>query len=213
GSFVREARDRVAAAVRLPPGYEVTWGGEFENQERAMARLKLVIPLALLITFMLLFSQFSSVSDCLMVLLNVPFALIGGVLGLTVAGMPLSVSAAVGFIALLGQAVLNGVLLISAIKGRIEAGQPIAEAVPGGARDRLRAVLMTGLLAALGLLPAALSHEIGSETQRPIAVVVVWGTMSAAVLTLVVLPVTYYWATRLKERLLRRAPVPAHSLP
>ncbi|PYQ10362.1 MAG: CusA/CzcA family heavy metal efflux RND transporter [Acidobacteria bacterium] len=212
GSFVREARDRVAAAVRLPPGYEVTWGGEFENQERAMARLKLVIPLALLITFMLLFSQFSSVSDCLMVLLNVPFALIGGVLGLTVAGMPLSVSAAVGFIALLGQAVLNGVLLISAIKGRIEAGQPIAEAVPGGARDRLRAVLMTGLLAALGLLPAALSHEIGSETQRPIAVVVVWGTMSAAVLTLVVLPVTYYWSRRLRERF-RRGRVPALGVP
>ena len=212
GSFVREARDRVAAAVRLPPGYEITWGGEFENQERAMARLKLVIPLALLITFMLLFSQFGSVSDCLMILLNVPFALIGGVLGLAVARMPLSVSAAVGFIALLGQAVLNGVLLISAIKGRIEAGEPLAEAVSGGARDRLRAVLMTGLLAALGLLPAALSHQIGSETQRPIAVVVVWGTMSAAVLTLVVLPVTYYWSRRLRERF-PRGRVPALGVP
>src|SRR2546425_11886728 len=112
GSFVREARSRVAAAVTLPAGYEVSWGGEFENQERAMARLRLVIPLSLLITFLLLFSAFGSVWECLLVLTNVPFALIGGVLGLAAARMPLSVSAAVGFIALLGQAVLNGVLVV-----------------------------------------------------------------------------------------------------
>ncbi len=209
GSFVREARDKVAAAVPLPPGYEITWGGEFENQERAMARLTLVIPLSLLLTFLLLFSEFGSVQDCLLVLLNVPFALIGGVLGLAAAGMPLSVSAAVGFIALLGQAVLNGVLMLSAINGRVERGEPLAGAVVGGARDRLRAVLMTALLAALGLLPAAFSHAIGSETQRPIAVVVVAGTISAAALTLIVLPVTYYWARRLRERLAPRAPEPA----
>jgi len=213
GSFVREARSRVAAAVTLPPGYEITWGGEFENQERAMARLRLVIPLSLLITFLLLFSAFGSVWDCVLIMLNVPFALIGGVLGLAVARMPLSVSAAVGFIALLGQAVLNGVLVLASIKTRVERGENFYEAVVAGTRDRLRAVLMTALLASLGLLPAALSHAIGSETQRPIAVVVVGGTLSAAVLTLVILPVTYYWATRLKERLLRRAPVPAHILP
>ena len=211
GSFVREAREKVAAAAGLPPGYEVDWGGEFENQERAMARLRLVIPLALLITFVLLFSEFGSVADCLIVLLNVPFALIGGVIGLMLARMPLSVAAAVGFIALLGQAVLNGVLMVSAINRRLEDGEALHDAVTGGARDRLRAVLMTSLLAALGLVPAALSHAIGSETQRPIAVVVVAGTISAALLTLVVLPVTFYWSRRLRETLSARGAAPSPS--
>src|SRR5262249_8721231 len=171
---------------------EIAWGGEFENQQRAMARLRLVIPLALLITFLLLFSAFGSVADCLLILTNVPFALIGGVCGLAIAGMPLSVAAAVGFIALLGQAVLNGVLVVAAIRWRVGAGEALYDAVVSGPRDRLRAVLMTALLASLGLLPAALSHAIGSETQRPIAVVVVAGTLSAAALTLIILPVTYY---------------------
>jgi heavy metal efflux system protein len=200
GSFVAEAQARVQKAVQLPPGYSVLWGGEFENQQRAMARLRIVIPVALVLTFILLFSEFGSLFDCLIVMLNVPFALVGGVLGLALARMPLSVAAAVGFIALLGQAVLNGVLMVSAIRSREGRGEPLFQAVYGGARDRLRAVLMTGLLAALGLLPAAMSHAIGSETQRPIAVVVVAGTMSAAALTLVVLPVTYYWARRLGGR-------------
>jgi cobalt-zinc-cadmium resistance protein CzcA len=213
GSFVEEARAKVAAAVDLPSGYEITWGGEFEDQQRAMSRLRLVIPLSLLLTFLLLFSEFGSVPDCLMVLLNVPFALIGGVLGLAVAGMPLSVSAAVGFIALLGQAVLNGVLMLSAFNGRLQRGEDLYDAVVGGARDRLRAVLMTAFLAALGLLPAALSHAIGSETQRPIAVVVVAGTISAAALTLVVLPVTYYWSRRLGERLLWMKPLSERTVP
>jgi cobalt-zinc-cadmium resistance protein CzcA len=212
GSFVREARAKVTGAVPLPAGYEITWGGEFENQERAMARLRLVIPLALIITFLLLFSEFGSIQDSLMVLLNVPLALIGGVLGLALAGMPLSVSAAVGFIALLGQAVLNGVLMLSAIHARLARGEERGEAVVGGAHDRLRAVLMTAFLAALGLLPAALSHDIGSETQRPIAVVVVAGTVSAAALTLIVLPVTYYWSRRVRERFLRRAPLPSPTI-
>ncbi|HEU4400632.1 MAG TPA: CusA/CzcA family heavy metal efflux RND transporter, partial [Candidatus Polarisedimenticolia bacterium] len=213
GSFVQEARAKVASAVTLPPGYEITWGGEFENQERAMARLRLVIPLSLLLTFLLLFSAFGSVWDCLLILLNVPFALIGGILGLAAAGLPLSVSAAVGFIALLGQAILNGVLVVASIRGRLERGAPLYDSVLAGTRDRLRAVLMTALLASLGLLPAALSHAIGSETQRPIAVVVVGGTLSSAVLTLVILPVTYYWATRARARVLRRAPVPVPSAP
>ena len=210
GSFVEEARRRVASAVNLPAGYEVAWGGEFEDQQRAMARLRLVIPLSLLVTFLLLFAAFRSVPDCLLVLLNVPFALVGGVLGLALARMPLSVAAAVGFIALLGQAVLNGVLMVSAINGRRERGEPLRAAVAGGARDRLRAVLMTALLASLGLLPAALSHAIGSETQRPIAVVVVAGTLSAAALTLIVLPVTYYLSGRAREGATLRpaAPVP-----
>jgi cobalt-zinc-cadmium resistance protein CzcA len=213
GSFVAEARSKVAAAVPMPPGYEIAWGGEFENQQRAMARLKLVIPLSLALTFLLLFSAFGSIADCLLILTNVPFALIGGVCGLALAGMPLSVSAAVGFIALLGQAVLNGVLVVAAIRSRLETGEGLYDAVVSGTRDRLRAVLMTALLASLGLLPAALSHAIGSETQRPIAVVVVAGTLSAAALTLIILPVTYYWAARVRERLSRRSLRPAPAAP
>jgi cobalt-zinc-cadmium resistance protein CzcA len=211
GSFVTEARAKVQAAVSLPPGYEITWGGEFENQQRAMLRLRLVIPLALLLTFLLLFSTFGSVGDAVLILLHVPFALIGGILGLAVAHMTLSVAAAVGFIALLGQAVLNGVLVVAAIKGRREAGESLYEAVLRGTQDRLRAVLMTALLASLGLLPAALSHAIGSETQRPIAVVVVCGTLSAAVLTLIVLPVSYFWTHHLHASLARR--VLGHGAP
>lgn len=207
GSFVAEAREKVTRGVQLPTGYKIAWAGEFENQQRAMARLRLVIPLALLITFILLFSAFRSVWDAVVVLLNAPFGLVGGVAGLAAANMTLSVSAAVGFIALLGQAVLNGVLVVAAIKGRLSAGEPFQSACIEGARDRLRAVLMTALLASLGLLPAALSRAIGSETQRPIAVVVC-GTLSAALLTTIFLPVTYYWAHRARERFfgaLRRA--------
>ena len=195
----------------MTPGYEMTWGGEFENQERAMKRLSLVIPLALLITFLLLFSAFGSVFDAVLILVNVPFALIGGVLGLAAVKMTLSVSAAVGFIALLGQAVLNGVLVVAAIRGRMDAREPLMEAVVGGTRDRLRAVLMTALLASLGLLPAAMSHAIGSETQRPIAVVVVGGTISAALLTLVVLPVSYYWMLELGRSFWRRPRLPVQA--
>ena len=201
GSFVAEAQGKVKNALHLPEGYELTWGGEFENQQRAMARLELVIPLALMITFLLLFSAFNSLFDAAIILLNVPLALLGGVVALAVVRMPLSVSAAVGFIALLGQAVLNGVLVVAAIRARLEAGEAPFDAVFNGTRERLRAVLVTALLASLGLLPAALSHAIGSETQRPIAVVVVGGTISAALLTLVVLPVTYYAACYLRQRL------------
>jgi len=203
GSFVAEAQQKVGAEVKMPPGYQMAWGGEFENQERAMKRLSLVIPLALLITLLLLFSAFGSLFDATVILLNVPFALVGGVVALAFAGMPLSVSAAVGFIALLGQAVLNGVLVLAAIRARLNQHEPLMSAVVNGTRERLRAVLVTALLASLGLLPAATSHAIGSETQRPIAVVVVGGTISAALLTLVVLPVTFYLACRAREALER----------
>lgn len=199
GSFVAEAQSRVAAHVQLPEGYHLLWGGEFENQQRAMQRLTLVLPLALLLTFFLLYWAFNSVWDAVLILVNLPVALTGGLFGLALAQMTLSVSAAVGFIALLGQAVLNGVLVISAIRDRLERGEDLWTACCDGARDRLRAVLMTALLASLGLLPAALSHAIGSETQRPIAVVVVAGTLSSALLTLIVLPVTYYWASAVYE--------------
>jgi cobalt-zinc-cadmium resistance protein CzcA len=206
GTFVEEARSKVEAAVKLPPGYSATWGGEFENQQRAMARLQLVIPLALVITFFLLFSAFNSLWDATIILLHTPFALVGGIAGLAVAGMTLSVSAAIGFIALLGQAVLNGVLLVAAVRARLDAGESAYHAVVLGARERLRAILMTALLASLGLVPAAMSHAIGSEAQRPIAVVVVGGTISAALLTLIVLPVSYYWALKAKEAFSRNRP-------
>jgi cobalt-zinc-cadmium resistance protein CzcA len=213
GSFIADAQARVDANVRLPVGYEILWGGEFENQQRAMKRLTLVLPLSLLLTFLLLFSTFGSVWDATIILLNLPVALLGGLLGLSVAGMTLSVSAAVGFIALLGQAVLNGVLVVSAIRARLDRGQDLWTATIEGARERLRAVLMTALLASLGLLPAAMSHAIGSETQRPIAVVVVGGTISSALLTLVVLPVTYYWAGALAARRSRRRAGIAGEMP
>jgi len=196
GSFIAEAQQRVAANVKLPVGYDVLWGGEFENQQRAMKRLTLVLPLSLLLVFLLLFAAFGTVWDAALILVNLPVALLGGLLGLSLIGMTLSVSAAVGFIALLGQAVLNGVLVVSAIRARLDRGEDPWTATVEGARERLRAVLMTALLASLGLLPAAMSHAIGSETQRPIAVVVVGGTISSALLTLIVLPVTYYWAGR-----------------
>jgi cobalt-zinc-cadmium resistance protein CzcA len=204
GSAIAEAQQRVAKAVKFPTGYEITWGGEFENQQRAMKRLTLVLPLSIVLTFFLLFSAFGAVWDAMIIILNLPVALLGGLGGLAVAGMTLSVSAAVGFIALLGQAVLNGVLVVSAIRARREKGDDLWTATIEGTRERLRAILMTALLASLGLLPAAMSHAIGSETQRPIAVVVVSGTISAALLTLIVLPVSYYWAGAARAWLQRK---------
>jgi cobalt-zinc-cadmium resistance protein CzcA len=204
GSFIAEAQQRVAKSVKLPVGYDLLWGGEFENQQRAMKRLSLVLPLSILLTFLLLFSAFGTVWDATIILLNMPVALLGGLIALGAVGMTLSVSAAVGFIALLGQAVLNGVLVVSAIRARLDRGQDLWTATIEGARERLRAILMTALLASLGLLPAAMSHAIGSETQRPIAVVVVGGTISSALLTLIVLPVTYYWAGAARSWFRRR---------
>jgi cobalt-zinc-cadmium resistance protein CzcA len=200
GSFVSEARGKVRDGVRLPDGYTSEWGGEFENQERAMARLRLVVPLALALTFILLFSAFGGALDATIILLHVPLALAGGIFALGLAGLTLSVSAAVGFIALLGQAVLNGVLVVAAIRARVAAGDSPEEAVWRGSIARLRAILMTALLAALGLVPAALSHAIGSETQQPIAVVVVGGTLTAAALTLIVLPVSMLLVLKAQQR-------------
>jgi cobalt-zinc-cadmium resistance protein CzcA len=200
GGFVDEARARVEREAALQPGQRIEWGGEFENKERAMNRLLQVVPLALLLTLLLLFKAFDNFPRAVLVLLNVPFALSGGVLGLWLAGMPLSVAAAVGFIALIGQASLNGVLVTSAITERVRGGMLLDHAVVEGARDRLRPVLMTAALAALGLVPAAMSRAMGSETQRPLAVVIVFGTVSACLLTLVLLPVMVREYTRRFER-------------
>ncbi|MES1207530.1 MAG: CusA/CzcA family heavy metal efflux RND transporter [Pseudomonadota bacterium] len=196
GSFVVDAQAAVARHAPTPTGISIEWGGEFENKQRAMARLALVVPIALVLTLGLLFNAFRGLGLALLTLANVPFALVGGVAGLAVAHMPLSVAAVVGFIALIGQASLNGVLVLSAIDEARRGGVPRQEAILRGCVDRLRAVLMTGALAALGLVPAAVSRAMGSETQRPIAVVIVGGTLSAALLTLVVLPVMYDLAFR-----------------
>ncbi len=189
GSFVAEAQQKVAAAVPLPPGYRMTWGGQFENQQRAMARLKIVVPLSMLLIFSLLFWAFRSVRFAGLVLAMVPFTLIGGLGGLALAGLHLSVSAAVGFIAVAGISVQNGVIMVEQILEFMRRGVAPAKAILDGAVLRLRPILMTALMAGLGLLPAALSQGIGSETQRPFAVVIVGGIISATVFTVFLLPV------------------------
>jgi cobalt-zinc-cadmium resistance protein CzcA len=191
GSIVADMKARVAKNVTIADNYAVTWSGEFENQERAMQRLAVVVPISLLLIFVLLFDAFASFKTAGLILLNVPLALIGGFVALWIFSIPLSVSAAIGFIALSGQAVLNGVVMLSVFQQLRNAGLTVVDAVKEGALQRLRTVLMTALLAALGLLPMALSHDIGSETQRPLAIVVIGGLFTATLLTLVVLPALY----------------------
>jgi len=191
GSVVADMKDRVAERVKLEPGYSVTWSGEFENQERAMARLTIIVPVSVLLIFILLFDAFGAFRSALLILLNIPFALIGGIFALLITGIPLSVSAAIGFIALFGQAVLNGVVMVTHFNQLRNAGASAEEAVMRGSLARMRTVLMTGLLAALGLLPMAVSTGIGSETQKPLAVVVIGGLVTATLLTLIVLPTLY----------------------
>jgi cobalt-zinc-cadmium resistance protein CzcA len=191
GSLVAEMQQRVQAQVSLPPGYFITRGGEFENQQRAMARLAVIVPASVFLIFALLFHAFNSIKSALVILVNVPFALIGGIVALLVTGIPLSVSAAIGFIALFGQAVLNGVVMVSYFNHLREEGNSPFEATLQGALLRLRAVMMTALLAMLGLLPMALAKGIGSEAQKPLAVVIIGGLLSATLLTLLVLPALY----------------------
>ena len=189
--FVEEARAAVAAKVPLPNGYRLAWGGQFENQQRAAARLIVVVPVALGLIFVLLFSTFGSVRQALLVLSMVPFAMVGGVLALAVSGEYMSVPASVGFIALLGIAVLNGVVMVSYFNQLHARGMPIGEVVVEGAKRRLRPVLMTANIAALGLVPLLFATGPGSEVQRPLAVVVIGGLVSATALTLLLLPVLY----------------------
>lgn len=191
GSVVKDMKERVAKNVQVPANYAVSWSGEFENQERAMQRLSVVVPISLLLIFVLLFDAFSSFKKAALILVNVPLALIGGFIALWIFDIPLSVSAAIGFIALSGQAVLNGVVMLSVFQQLRNAGHTVLEAARKGSMQRLRTVLMTALLAALGLLPMALSQDIGSETQRPLAIVVIGGLVTATLLTLVLLPVLY----------------------
>ena len=196
GGVVADMQRAVNAAVHLPPGYYTAWGGEFENQQRAMRRLGLIVPLSILLIFVLLFNAFGTFKDAALILLNVPFALIGGILALYFTGIHLSVSAAIGFIALFGQAVLNGVVMVTLFNHLRHEGKSLEAAVTDGALVRLRTVMMTALLASFGLLPMALSHGIGAETQKPLAVVVIGGLVTATLLVLFVLPVLYVVVSR-----------------
>ena len=189
--FVDEARSKVASNVDLPAGYYVEWGGQFENQQRAAARLAIVVPVSIGLIFLLLFSTFRSVRQALLVLSNIPFALIGGVFALWLTGEYLSVPASVGFIALLGIAVLNGVVMVSYFNQLRARGMPMSELVIEGARRRLRPVLMTASIAAFGLVPLLFASGPGSEIQRPLAIVVIGGLITATLLTLIVLPLLY----------------------
>ena len=200
GSVVSDLQAATAKEVKLPTGYDIVWSGEFENQQRAMKRLSWVVPLSILVIFLLLFDAFDSFRSALLIIANIPFALVGGIVALSITGIPLSVSAAIGFIALFGQAVLNGVVIVTHYNELRADGMPLLDAVRQGSLTRLRTVLMTAMLAMLGLLPMALSHAIGAETQRPLAVVVIGGLVSATTLTLLLLPTLYVWFARREER-------------
>lgn len=191
GSFVAEAQEKVARQVSLPPGYRIFWSGQFENQQRAMKRLYVIVPISLALIFTLLFWAFHSLKNALLIVMNVPFALIGGLVALLLTRIHLSVSAAVGFIALFGIAVQNGVILISQINQFRREGQSLHDAIVHGSVSRLRPVIMTAMMAMLGLFPAALSTSVGSETAKPFAVVIIGGLVSATLLTLALLPALY----------------------
>jgi len=205
GGFVQEVQARVARDVPLPAGTFLEWGGQFENQQRAMKRLELVVPLALVLIVGLLYASFRDAWLTVLVLTNVPFALVGGVAALWLRGLNLSLSASIGFIALFGIAVLNGVVLISAISALRASGKDIEDAVRLGAADRLRPVIMTALVASLGFVPMALSTSPGSEVQRPLATVVIGGLVTSTMLTLFVLPMLYRALGMWHER---RRPMP-----
>lgn len=207
GSFVQEGQQKIAKAIKLPPGYYIQWGGQFENQQRAMQRLTFVVPLSIFIIFFLLLTTFRSIKDALIVMTNIPFALIGGVIALWVRGMYLSVPASIGFIALFGVAVLNGLVLISKVNFLIADGEVVDVAVRHAAETRLRPVLMTALVATLGFLPMATSTGAGAEVQKPLATVVIGGLVTSTLLTLFVLPAIYDWTSRGR----RRRPTPAQK--
>lgn len=196
GSFVEEAQTAIEKNVQLPPGYYLKWGGTFENLERASARLLIVVPIALFLIFVLLFTTFGSIKQALLIYTGIPFAIVGGVFALAIRGMPFSISAGVGFIALFGVAVLNGVVMVSFINQLRREGKTVLEAVKEGAMTRLRPVLMTALVASLGFIPMALATSAGAEVQRPLATVVIGGLITSTLLTLLILPTLYAWIER-----------------
>jgi heavy metal efflux system protein len=196
GSFVSEAQKEIEKQVQLPAGYYTKWGGQFENLQRASARLLVVVPLALFLIFILLFTTFGSVKQALLIYTGVPFSVVGGIFALALRGMPFSISAGVGFIALFGVAVLNGVVMVSYINRLRDEGRSVADAVREGAETRLRPVLMTALVASLGFIPMAIATSAGAEVQRPLATVVIGGLITSTVLTLLILPTLYGWFER-----------------
>jgi cobalt-zinc-cadmium resistance protein CzcA len=209
GSFVADA-EAALAQVKIPTGYWTSWGGTFENLQSATQRLQIVVPVSLLLVFVLLFAMFGNVKDGLLVFTGIPFALTGGILALWLRDIPLSISAAVGFIALSGVAVLNGLVMISYIRSLREAGTPLDEAIREGALTRLRPVLMTALVASLGFIPMAIATGTGAEVQRPLATVVIGGILSSTMLTLLVLPILYRLAHRPDEEMEDVTAEPVH---
>jgi cobalt-zinc-cadmium resistance protein CzcA len=200
-SAVEEARAAVEAELELPPGWFIEWGGQFENLQAASARLALLVPLALLLIFVLLYTTFGSTRLGALIFLNVPMATSGGLLALWLRGYPFSISAGVGFIALFGVAVLNGVVLLAHVVQRRQEGLAAREAAGDAALTRLRPVLMTALVAAFGFLPMALATSAGAEVQRPLATVVIGGLLTSTLLTLLVLPAMYPWFAEKRERI------------
>jgi cobalt-zinc-cadmium resistance protein CzcA len=194
--FVAEARQKIAEQVRMPEGYSVEWGGQFENMERANRRLMFVVPMALGLIFVLLYFSLKSLREVFIVATGIPLGAVGGVLALWLRGMPFTVSAAVGFVALSGIAILDGLVLVTFIRQKLEGGARLREAVREGCLVRLRPVLMTALVAAMGFVPMALNVGVGGEVQRPLATVVIGGIVSNTVLTLLVLPVLYVMLAR-----------------
>ena len=191
GSYVAEAQQRVQEEVKIPAGYWLNWGGTFEQLQSASQRLKIVVPVALLIVFILLYMMFNNLKDGLIVFTGIPFALTGGVLALYLRDIPLSISAGVGFIALSGVAVLNGLVMITFIKSLVAEGKPLDDAIREGSMNRLRPILITAMVASLGFLPMAIATGTGAEVQRPLATVVIGGILSSTMLTLLVLPLLY----------------------
>jgi cobalt-zinc-cadmium resistance protein CzcA len=198
--FVQDAEAAIKQQVKLPPGYWIEWGGAFENQQRALAKLALIVPVTIFFIFVLLYTAFNSVKYAALILANVPFATIGGLLALFVTGQYLSVPSAIGFIAVFGVAMLNGIVLVSFLNELREKGLSVREAVVQGTALRLRPVLMTASVAILGLVPMLLSSGVGAETQRPLATVVVGGLISSTLLTLILLPVLYEWLENRSDR-------------
>jgi len=199
GSTIKEAQDKVNAKIKLPKGYFLEWAGDFENQQRASKRLAQVVPISLLIIFFILFILFGNVKDSLLVLNNVPFAIAGGILALLITGVNFNISAGIGFIALFGICVQNGVILITKFKSNIKdlrfhSARRFSDALRLGVADRLRAVVMTALMAAIGLLPAAMSNGIGSEASKPLAIVVIGGLITNTTFNLFIFPIIFYWA-------------------
>jgi len=199
GSTIKEAQDKVNAKIQLPKGYFLEWAGDFENQQRASKRLAQVVPISLLIIFFILFILFGNVKDSLLVLNNVPFAIAGGILALLITGVNFNISAGIGFIALFGICVQNGVILITKFKSNIKelrfhSARRFSDALRLGVADRLRAVVMTALMAAIGLLPAAMSNGIGSEASKPLAIVVIGGLITNTTFNLFIFPIIFYGA-------------------